>query len=173
MGSFRSPEARASDIAVLHSTKTEPRPQGPDVALSDLLEAGESITYRTRLPYSVGVAMVSKATRIKLDKRGRATEGAYDVGVAAHIKVTEGIVAWTMLDENGGLAPAWERERASELLDALRPALVNHLGRLIDAGSPPTLDTPVDEQGQPSGDDPDDPETMTEGEGSAGSSVTN
>lgn len=170
MGSFRSPGARASDIAVLHSTKTEPRPAGPGVAFTDLLEAGESIVYRTRLPYSAAIEMAQAAATVRMDQRGRLVERTFDAAAASRHKVIAGIVSWD-LQEDGSPAPAWDPTRASELLDCIHPALPNHLGLLIDGGSPPDLGQPVDEDsGEPSDDDPDDPLTVTEGKGSAGRS---
>lgn len=146
MGAFRTPTARATDIARLVSAQLKPVPEG--CAASQWLDPGEEIVYRTKLPYSAENAMVSGATTVVFDEKGRPT-GRYDVGVASHIKVVRGIVSWTLFTEDGKPAPEWDPQNAPVLLDALEPALVSQLNNLIDAGSPPPLEVAVTEDGQP------------------------
>jgi hypothetical protein len=116
-GSFRSESTRRrEDVAVF----------------TEGLAENEEIIYWKRLPYSSAMRMSSESTKVDFDKRGRVQDFKFDVGRSARIRVIEGIVDWTMFDENGVAVP-WDRSKADDLLDGLKPDVLNALSALIGA----------------------------------------
>jgi hypothetical protein len=144
-GSFRSEATRrVEDIGIF----------------TDGLQEGEEIIYWKRLPHSAVTRMSSEATDLKVDKRGRIQSVSFDVGRSARARVALGIVDWTMFDEKGEPVE-WEAGRAAQLIDGLRPELLNKLSALIGADDP-SLNEPADEE---------NPDGELLGEGSAASSM--
>ena len=109
---------------------------------TDGLQDGEQIIYWKRLPHSSVTRMTSEATHLKMDKRGRIEDFQFDVGRSARIRVIEGIVDWTLFDEDGKPV-IWDRKVADVLLDGLRPELLNELSKLIGADDQ-SLSAPAD-----------------------------
>lgn len=145
MGSFRSESTRRrEDVAVF----------------TEGLADGEEIIYWKRLPHSAVTRMSSESTKLDIDRRGRIKDFSFDVGRSARIRVIEGIVDWTILDENGVKVP-WDRMRADELLDGLKPEILNELTKLIGADDE-SLNDAADEE---------NPDGETVGEDSAASSL--
>lgn len=138
MGSFRTAARRTADQATLTAAD---RPE--DVLEPDWLGQGESITYWMRLPHGAAARIASAATLAKVDQRGRIADATYDPGRASIAKLTEGIVGWSIRDENDQLVP-WDPTRGAELLDGLPEPVVTVLGSVIGRGEPKALTAPAD-----------------------------
>ena len=147
MGSFRSADERARDMAVLTADDRPADLEGTDpFGRPTWLVAGESITYRTQIPYSAARRIAAAATRSLVGPDGGVV-GTYDVGTAAIAKLIEGIVGWELADESG--APvAWDPWLAESLLDGLPAAVVIALSNRIGQGTP----EPVAVEGAPPND---------------------
>lgn len=135
MGSFRSARSRASDTDTLT----------PDNCPA--LSAGESVTYLTTLPHRVAVRIADEAAMPVIDGKGRVTGLKLRSGTVSVIKLEEGIVGWTMFDEDGAEV-RWDRTKAIELVAGLDEDVRVALLAVIDGGRPPELDAtdPVTEE---------------------------
>jgi hypothetical protein len=138
-GTFRSAEVRRRD----------------DIGIfTEGLAEGEQIIFWKRLPHSAVTRMTSEATSVKMDRRGRVEDFKFDVGRSARIRVIEGIVDWTLFDENGKPV-IWDRQNADALLDGLRPELLNELSKLVGADDENLSDAadPAEANGETKGED--------------------
>ena len=143
MGSYRSAESRAGDVAVLTAAD---RPAGVDAVdehgRPTWLAEGESITYWVRLPYGAARRIAAAAAQTIVGPDGGLI-GTYDVGTASLAKFIEGVVDWTMSDEDG--APvAWDPWHAAALLDGLPGEVVRELAERIGHDAAPETPAPVE-----------------------------
>lgn len=134
MPAFRSPKARAQDVDVLTHEQC-----------SELAE-NESIKYRTVMPHRVAVRIADEAAMPMLGgRRGQQVVGIkLRSGTVGQIKLEEGIVDWTLFDEDGN-AVAWEYEKRASLVEGLSPRVRSALLARIDNASPAELDQVADE----------------------------
>lgn len=143
MGSFRTTKARNADVAEVNH---ENRPA--------LLAEGEWVKYRTVLPHSVAVRIADEAAMPVMERvKGKDVISGVKLrsGTVGAIKLETGIVAWNLLDEDGHPAPAWDAQKADQLVAGLSDELRSELSKLIDSRRPPELDDKDAETGETEG----------------------
>lgn len=165
MGSYKSPAARAAEGQA--TLRPEDRPEQVDPA--EWLGPGEWIAYWTQMPYGTAADIAEVATLAVMDTSaprnrqerrdarrnggGGGVRAEYRAGRAAVATFVCGLVNWNLYDETGSVVPfvpanlddpAWF-ERGKALMSALPGPVVDRLQQLIDSGSPPSLDSPVED----------------------------
>ena len=147
MGSFRSAAARATDIDTL---TPEDRPEKVDPA--DWLQPGEWVRYVTKLGHHAAVRLADEGTIPVLDRRGKkVTDVKIRAGTLSQIKLEEGIVDWSLSDEDGK-AVRWDKALAGTLIEGLPNAVRQALSNKIGSAAPDTDDDgEPDETGQKQG----------------------
>ena len=152
MGSYRSVAAQAASGQA--TLLPEHRPEG--VAPGDWLQPGEWITYWSQMPHGMAADIAEAATVAAISTTGNRQQrrmagikAEYRAGRAAIASFVAGIVNWNLTDEAGLPVPftpvsfddpLWFVQ-GKAIMSALPGAVVDSLQRLIDSGSPPSLDS--------------------------------
>lgn len=153
MGSFRSAAAQAASGQAM--LLPEHRPAA--VAPADWLQPGEWITYWSQMPHGLAADIAEAATLAVVDTSGNRQQrrsgsnirAEYRAGRAAIASFIAGIVNWNLTDESGASVPFVPAQfddpnwypLGKATMSALPGPVVDALQRLIDSGSPPSLDS--------------------------------
>lgn len=140
MGSFRTlSDRQARDVKTLRQAdRPLDTPELDPAGNANWLGEGESVTFWTVLPHLQMTSIISAGTSAQFDRHGRAHKITYDPGSAIRARMVEGIVDWTVFDENAAPVP-WEHDRGLVLVDGLPRGVFMYLQKWIGNGAPPDL----------------------------------